>query len=72
MFEGMIVGYTTKVPHWLEMGRNMGIYVWKNISISIRPFGYSLKANPCGVRPKVDNIIPLWRYVVFIVLTHHQ
>ena len=25
LFEGRIVGYTTKVPHWLEMGRIMGI-----------------------------------------------
>jgi hypothetical protein len=25
LFEGRIVGYTTKVPHWLEIGRIMGI-----------------------------------------------
>jgi len=23
--EGFTVGYTTKIPHWLEMGRIMGI-----------------------------------------------
>jgi len=25
LFEGRIVGYTTTVPHWLEVGRIMGI-----------------------------------------------
>jgi len=25
LFEERIVEYTTKVPHWLEMGRIMGI-----------------------------------------------
>ena len=38
------------------------------ISIGMRSFRKNSKVNSCGPRPRVDNIISIWRYVEIIDL----